>query len=117
MGQTKTMKKQTALARDMAKLAELPQTGNHHTYECGCVVGVTATLGAGTPWVAYCPLHAAAPKLLEALVALLKLTEAYEEQIDGEWRSCRAIKQIEDNGDLPDEIDQARVAIAEAEPK
>lgn len=62
-------------------------------------------------------LIAAAPPLLAALVALLKLTEAYEEQIDGEWGSCRAIKQIEDDGDLPDEIVQARVAIAEAEPK
>lgn len=56
-------------------------------------------------------------ELLAALKSLLSLAEADAVTIDGEWGLCRTLEQLDADGDLPDEILTARVAIARAEPK
>ena len=59
-------------------------------------------------------LIAAAPDLLEALIKALTLLEEYEVKIDSEWGSGRTLQQIDDAGRLPEEIVDARKAIAKA---
>jgi hypothetical protein len=59
-------------------------------------------------------LLAAAPDLLDALRALLAWSEDAEVKIDGEWGSGRTLGDIAADGDLSDEIANARAAIAKA---
>jgi hypothetical protein len=56
-------------------------------------------------------LIADAPAMLDALFHLLALAEKLEESLDGHF-DCRAIDEIEADGDLPEQIVKARALIA-----
>lgn len=56
-------------------------------------------------------LMADAPALLDALADLLALAERWEESLDSHY-NARSIEEIEADGDLADEIRQARALIS-----
>lgn len=61
-------------------------------------------------------LIAAAPDLLANLIALLTLTERYEEDIEWDRGVGRSLEELAAIGKLPPQIVHARAAIAKAEP-
>jgi hypothetical protein len=65
----------------------------------------------GIPNIADATLMADAPAMLDALLHLLALAEQLEESLDGHF-DCRAIDEIEADGDLPEQIVKARALIA-----
>lgn len=54
-------------------------------------------------------------RLREALEKSLWAMESYEEKVDREWGECRGIECIAIDGDLPEEIVEARSLLAELE--
>jgi len=66
------------------------EPGTEATMNCGCRVTHEGE-GSGTQGIAFCPLHATAPKLLTALEELLPWIERGRERLDRE--EARALTQ------------------------
>ncbi len=75
-----------------------------NSYPCGCEVQPGEGLDRAYPYIRYCPLHAAAPALLEACEMGLERVAAEEKRTGSDY--CRQIR----------ESMEAAIAIALAEP-
>ncbi|XJC79899.1 hypothetical protein ACHFCA_35000 (plasmid) [Delftia tsuruhatensis] len=51
--------------------------------------------------------------VVDTLADLLKLAEEYQVKVESEWGAARSLKKIEEDGDLPIEIVNARAALAQ----
>ncbi len=71
----------------------------NHTYDCGCIIRIPL-LRAIPPTLIFCPIHAAAEKLLEACKGFMKF-----------------VPPLVAGGETSPFVVQVRDAIAEAEPK
>ena len=59
-------------------------------------------------------LASTAPELYDALENALQKMEQMEEQIEGEWGMGKSLERLEKDGELSEEILQARAALAKA---
>ena len=72
---------------------EITKSGERtHRYPCGCEAYVDAVK---TPLITYCPLHRAAPRMLEALRALYELAPlSNDDAVQRVYSEVRAILSL-----------------------